>query len=702
MGVWVQLLGPIRVWRDQREIRLGPPGQRAVFALLALDAGRRVSRDDLVNTLWQDRPPAQAVNVLQTYVKNLRQALEPDRPPHSHSSLLPLVSGGYVLEIDFKSVDALRFHWLVQQVRAERASSDPARVAATAREALGLWHGRVVEDVPSLAHHPWATTLEDERWAAISALAESALTLGTGSDVAVLVQHAAAARPFDEAAQALLIRVYQAVGRRSEALATYERVRRRLSEELGVDPGPELRNLYEALLREDSTSSRPSPTPARRVVPAQLPLDVQGFVGRTAELAALDAALASLGEHSTAVGVVATWGTAGVGKTALTVQWAHRVARQFPDGQLYVNMRGFDSSGSLMTPEEAVRGFLDAFEVPAQRIPFGLPAQTALYRSLLDGKRVLVVVDNVRDVDQVRPLLPGAPGCLALVTSRNQLTGLVAAENAHPLPLDLLTPDDAKQLLVRRIGVDRVADEPDAVDQLVALCAGLPLALAIAAARAASQPRTALAALVEDIRTAYSCSYKTIGEEAARLFRLLGLHPGPDVSTRAAASLAELPADQARALLTELVRAQLITEPTAGRYSFHDLLRAYAAELVQLHDSEIERRTAIQRVLDHYMRTAHAAALLIDPHRTPTDLPSPVSGVTHEPLEDEQHAMTWFADERPVLLAVVRGAAEAGYDREIGLLAWALLDYLDRRGHWVDQVAVQRLALDSAVARRSA
>jgi tetratricopeptide (TPR) repeat protein len=457
--------------------------------------------------------------------------------------------------------------------------------------------------------------------------------------------------------------------------------------------------------------------PNRWAVPRQLPATVVGFTGRSGQLAELDALL-SAPTDAPAVVVSAIGGTAGVGKTALAVHWAHAVADRFPDGQLYVNLRGFDPCGSApVAPAEAVRGFLDAFGVPTQRIPVALDAQAGLYRSLLAGRRVLAVLDNARDVDQVRPLLPGTPGCLVVVTSRNQLTPLVAIEGAHLLTLDLLSVGEARELLARRLGAARVAAEPQAVDEIIERCARLPLALAIAAARAASHRDFPLAQIAEqlrearggldalaggdpatDVRAVFSWSYHTLSAGAAALLRQLGLHPGPDVGAHAVASVAGAPADRTRAMLAELTRAHLVAERSLGRYTLHDLLRAYAVEQAHRHDTEAERRAAQRRTFAYYLHTAHRAAGLLDPHRIHRPGPSKREpGVTPEHLDDAEQALAWFAAEHPVLLAVVGKAADLGWDGHTVHLVRSLWTFFDRRGHWHHLAATQRLALVAAV-----
>src|SRR6266511_3067878 len=403
-----RLLGPVEVWTAAGPVDVGPSRQRAVLAALLVDAGRPVTVETVIDRVWGDTPPDRVRHTLYVYVARLRKALG--------SSRLLNRSGGYVLAVDPGQVD---LHVFRSQVARARAASCPEAERATLlRRALDLWRGTPLADVPG----EWAAQVR-EGWRQ---------------------QHLEAAVSWAQAA-------LSASGRRAEALDCFARIRKRLADELGVDPGAELQALHQAILRSDAAPasvSAPAPAPS----PAQLPLDVHGFTGRAEALAQLDRTLQGSAEQPTAVVISAIAGTAGVGKTALAVHWAHRITDRFPDGQLYVNLRGFDPGGTVMHPGEAIRGFLDALQVPAQRIPSDLAAQVSLYRSLLAGKRMLVVLDNARDADQVRPLLPGAPGCLVLVTSRNQLTSLVAAEGAQPLTLDLLTEAEARQLLTRRLG----------------------------------------------------------------------------------------------------------------------------------------------------------------------------------------------------------------------------------------------------------
>jgi tetratricopeptide (TPR) repeat protein len=458
----------------------------------------------------------------------------------------------------------------------------------------------------------------------------------------------------------------------------------------------------------ESGSIRPGP-----VVPRQLPGAVGRFVGRTAELRVLTERLDSLTRPGGTVVVSAIDGTAGIGKTALAVHFARQVAERFPDGQLYVNLRGFDPSGRPMRPAEAVRGFLDAFQVPPAQVPADAQAQVSLYRSLVADKRVLVVLDNARDAAQVRPLLPGGASCLTLVTSRNQLTPLVATDGAHPLTLDLLSTEEARELLERHAGPRRLAGAAEAVDALITLCARLPLALSITAARATSRPAFPLTALVDelrdsrtrlsaldagdplaDVRAVFSWSYRNLSPAAARLFRLLGLHPGPDIGLAAVVSLAGLSEAETRPALAELTHAHLLTEHVPGRYTFHDLLRAYAADQAEEADGE-----AVPRVLSHYLHTTHAAALLLRPGGRPLHLPTPPLGCVPEDLADHRSAAAWLDTEHQVLLAAVSQAAESGHSRHAWMLAWSLAGFQERRGYWDEAKTSQLTALEAA--RRS-
>jgi tetratricopeptide (TPR) repeat protein/transcriptional regulator with XRE-family HTH domain len=453
------------------------------------------------------------------------------------------------------------------------------------------------------------------------------------------------------------------------------------------------------------------------VVPRQLPAAVADFTGRAAELQTLTGILddAARGSPGTVV-ISAIGGTAGVGKTALALHWAHQVADQFGDGQLYVNLRGFDPSGTPATPGEAVRRFLGALGIPPERIPRLEEAQADLYRSLLAGRRMLIVLDNARDEQQVRPLMPASPASLIIVTSRNQLAGLAATDGARLLGLDVLPHAEAVGLLTARVGDARAAAEPAALAEIAGLCACLPLALAVAAARAAVRPGFPLAALAADLRDAarrldaldsgdssasvravFSWSYRQLSPEAARMFRLLGLHPGPDISVPAAASLTGTTEPEAHRMLGELTHGCLIAEHVPGRYALHDLLRAYAAAQARACDSNPERAAAIGRVLDHYLHTAAHGAFTLNPGGLdPVSLGLPCPGTAPERPDGNRSVLAWFDAERLVLVAAVGLAAESGFDSHAWQLLWAMTSCLEPQGHYQELVAAGRTALAAA------
>ena len=714
MAVEFGVLGSIGADIDGRPMALGHAGQRGVLAVLLVDVNHLVTTDRLMNRIWGERPPWQARITLHSCLSRLRQVLAATR-----EAVIARQSGGYVLTpSDTATVDLHSFRRLVAQARAD----DDTRAAGLFQQALRLWRAEPFATLDT----PWINALRDtlvqERLAARLDLGDVRLLQGRHAELLPEPAARAAARPPDECLAGQLMLVLHRCGRSSEALGHFHRTRGRLDQELGIAPGPRLRNIQAAVLRQDTALAPLSGTPASTCrVPAQLPLTVASFTGRDGELAQLDGLLPATSDADAvphaAVVVSAVSGTAGVGKTALALHWAHRVREAFPDGQLFVNLRGFDPGDSITEPAEAVRGFLDALGVPPARIPNGLEAQAGLYRSLLAGRRMLVVLDNARDAEQVRPLLPGAAGCLALVTSRSQLTSLATAEGAHLLSLDLLTSAQARDLLTDRLGSHRTATEAAAVDEIVARCAGLPLALAIVAARAAAQPHFSLTALARElrevdsrldvldggdpatqVRAVLSWSYRTLSADAARLFRLLALHRGPDTALPAVAGLAGVPPARARALVTELIHGNLLTEPAPGRYTFHDLLRAYATELVTTQDSDADRVSALRRMLDHYLHTARAADALLTRGQDPIR-PAPTrSGAAGEELRDPRDALAWFAAEHPVVLAAVE-RAPAGFEAHTWQLAAAVATFLNRQGRWPALAAAHTSALNCALRR---
>jgi tetratricopeptide (TPR) repeat protein len=544
------------------------------------------------------------------------------------------------------------------------------------------------------------------------------LHLGRHADVVTELRELTAKHPLRERLHGLLMLALYRDQRQAEALAAYQQARQILVEELGTEPGAALQKLRRQVLFADPALAVPEPEPLTRPpaippVPRQLPPGTRHFVGRALELEIMTEILDASGTEAPAEVVIG--GPAGIGKTALALHWAHQSAHRFSDGQLYVDLHGFAPAGVPVSAEAAVRGFLQALGVAANKIPQDMDVRAALYRSLLADKRMLVVLDNARDEAQVRPLLPASPRSMVVITSRNQLSGLAATDGARLLSLEVLSPEEAIQLLTARVGTDRVTAQQATIADIARLCGRLPLALAIAAARAATRPALSLTAVAIELHDAdrrlevldtgdptasvkavFSWSYRQLSQESARMFRLLGLHAGPDISVRAAASLAGVVELQARRLLDELARAHLIIEHVRGRYTFHDLLHAYAADTASAYDSEAARSGAVGRILDHYLHTAHRGATLLQSAQEPIPLTPAGPGTTPEQLTDHQQALTWFDAEHAVLLAAVSLATQSGFGTHSWQLAWAMTPYLTRRGEYQERVTTQRQALAAA------
>jgi DNA-binding SARP family transcriptional activator/tetratricopeptide (TPR) repeat protein len=721
----ISVLGPLRVWRGGIVVDLGPLQQRIVLAVLAFQAGRPVGRQQMINAVWGVTPPRNAVNLVQRHVSGLRRVLEPDRPGHAPSGLLVWTDAGYLLTLPAGAVDLDVFDSQLGRARSAQDAGHLREAAEAMHSALGLWRGPVCDGLSSPYLDAQRDRLAESRISVLEERIELDLSIGAHADLIAELRDLIAEHPLRERLHGLLMLALYRAGRQADALAAFREARRQLREELGIEPAAPLQRLHQQILAADPelmttaadevTTDASAMTGPRRPLPAQLPHQIPDFTGRRAELGRLDGLAAhDSGDTGTGVVITAIAGTAGVGKTALAVHWAHQISGRFPDGQLYVNLRGFDPTGCAMKPAEAIRGFLDAFGVTRQQLPASLEAQTALYRSLLAGRRVLVLLDNAGDEDQVRPLLPGSPGCLVIVTSRNELPGLIVTEGAHPVVVDLLSAPEARQLLSRRIGDSRVLAETQAVDSIIALCARLPLALMLVAARAATHPGFRLSALAAELREAggsldafggedratnvravFSWSYQRLSVSGRRLFRLLGLHFGPDVATPAVGSLAGMPKEQVRPALAELARAHLVTERIPGRFEFHDLLRAYATEVAYTYDSDDYRYAARYRVLDHYLHTACRADELLNRHRDRPFTPADASpGVTPESLADQKQALAWFESEHAVLLTALRLAT--GFDTHIWQLAWALAPYFGYQGHWRDRRDSQNLALEAS------
>ena len=746
----MRVLGPVRLRAGDGWQVPASPQLRLVLGLMTLRIGQVVPVAELVDAIWEAEPPRSARASLQALMTRLRQLLKP-----LPGAVLTRVGDGYLLEFDQDLVDAERSRALGRAARA----ADGAAAIPLFDAALALWNGPALADAPdtervtAIRHG-----LAEERLSMLQDRLACMLACGREREAAAELPAALARHPLNERLAGMLMATWYRSGQRAEALAVFRQIRGRLVAELGVEPGAELQLLHQRILAGDvgqapgaiggrapvpanghhagtGNGQRPGPAVGRPgpadgqerggavpvlpmrpwLVPRQLPAAPAQFIDRAAELARLDELIGQTAEPGGEAQVRAVVGSPGIGKSALATVWAHRAAGHFPDGQLYVNLKGFAPAARPVLPEQAIRGFLQALGVPSAEIPESPDAQTALYRSVLAGKRVLVVLDNARDADQVRPLLPGSGRCAVLITSRARLDGLVATVGARILTLDVMSEAESRELIVRRLGAARAQAEPEAVADLARLCAGLPLGLAIVAARAAARPGFRLAALsaelaggdarldaletadtTSSVREVFSWSYRQLSQPAARMFRLLGLHPGPDITVAAAASLGATGRSQARRAVAELAGAHLLTEHVPGRFTGHDLLRAYAAELAAEGEDEVGRDLARRRLGDHYLHTAAAAGRRLCPARPAVILGAAQPGTVPEKFTNYAEALGWFSAEHQVLLAVADAAAAACDDACAWQLPALLTDYLNREGHWHDLAALGRAALAAA------
>ncbi|MDI5976944.1 BTAD domain-containing putative transcriptional regulator [Amycolatopsis magusensis] len=676
--------------------------QRALLAGLALSAGRPVSIDSLARFVWGESLPARVRGSLHTYVMRLRRLIGEDT--------VATAPDGYRLVIEPDRVDALRFLRLLDTAVEQ---PDPAAERRSLGEALALWRGTPLEGVgsPALAED-WAPLLTERYLLAVERRIDLDAAAGDDPDLAAELTELIARYPLRESLWERLVVELARTGRRAEALARYAKLRELLAEELGVEPGARLRRLHLELL--SAGTEAPAAPAVRDEVPRQLPFDVTRFTGRDAELAELDEFLAGQHERSTAIAVIE--GAAGVGKTSLAVHWSHRVRDRFPDGQLFLDLRGH-SADTPVTPDAALGRFLRAVGVAAEAIPSTVEERSAMLRSRLAGARMLMLLDNAHDADQVRPLLPGS-GNLVVVTSRSQLRGLVAREGAHRLALGSLDRRGATALLAGSVGHARLAAEPDAVAELADLCGRLPLALALAGERVSRFGGMSIAGVVEelrdqrsrldtlrdphdagtDLRAAFSWSYKALRPDAARLFRLLGLHPGVDISLPAAAVLGGRPVRETRDLLDQLASAHLLNQPRADRYQFHDLLRVYATERLEETESPAEQAECFGRLLDWYLCAAAEANSQVRPDLLTEDvvLPELVGPEVH--FADRAAATAWYIGERSTLTALVIAATRRGWSTRTWQLSWLLRGFNAERHDIDDWIVTARHAVEVAEA----
>jgi DNA-binding SARP family transcriptional activator len=736
-----RLLGPLEIQAGEDDWRgIGAPKWRSVLAALLIHAGQIVPADSLINEVWGETPPAKAGNLISIYVLRLRRLLG-----DTDSTILVTRAPGYLLRLRPGDTDAQVFEALVGEGRRAYAAGDPERAAAQLAEALALWHGSPLADVPPTPLiETEAERLADLRLDASELRLTAELACGSHAQVIPELRRLLADHSLRENLWLLLMRALDGAGRHAEALEAYGQARGVLAEELGVDPGAELRQCYAELLAKDDAltkdagdapgsisagtvtassglaSSSPAPPDARVLwpapVPAQLPADVADFTGRDDQVRHLVDLLSSAGadDESGAVRIALVAGAGGLGKTSLAVHAAHRVRGSFSDGQLYVDLLG--ATPHPLPAADVLARFLRDLGVDGREIPVDDDERAARYRTVLAGRRMLIVLDNARDAAQVRSLLPGSASCAVLVTTRSRMADLAST---RLVDLNVLDDDEALTLFTRVVGDERAAVEPEATAELLLACAGLPLAIRICAARLATRSGWTIQVMANRlrdtrrrldelrvgdlaVRASFQVSFTTLpasaqpdGIDPADAFRMLGLWDGPSISSAAAAALFGTTEDLASDALEILVDARLLESTSPDRYKFHDLLRVYSSERAVADLPEQARNAAIARLLEWYMRTADAASTAVSPDRY--DIPL-VAGGAAAPLSfsTAEEALAWYDGERVNLVAATSQAAESGLHDIAWRLPAPLFQLFSSRGNWTDGIATNRIALESA------
>jgi DNA-binding SARP family transcriptional activator/tetratricopeptide (TPR) repeat protein len=734
-----RILGPLEVWTGQDWSGIGAPKWRALLGALLLNQGQAVSTDRLIAELWGDDPPDRAANLVSVYVLRLRRVLgDPE------GRVLTTRAPGYQLLLQPGDLDAESFETLAGQGRGALAERDPRRAAAALAEALGLWRGRALADVPpSALVTAEADRLEESRLTALELRIEADVGCGLHVQLVPELRRLLSDQPLREGLWGLLIRALDGAGRHAEALAAYGQAREVISDELGVDPGPELQRLYQAMLAADvpqaaerhpavpgavqpsvplarqpadAAARRAGPGSSSRRAPAQLPADVADFTGRQAHLKLLCNTVSEARRRDNpAVAVAVVAGAPGLGKTALAIHAAHALRPEFPDGQLYVSLHG--GREQPVPPDDVLARFLRDLGVDGARVPVDAEERAAMYRTRLAERQMLIVLDDARDAAQVRPLLPGTGSCAVIVTSRHRRSDLVGS---RLIDLDVLDEAEAAELFTRIIGPERAEAEPAAVRDVLGMCAGLPLAIRIAGARLAARRGWSVRTLADRladqqrridelatgdlaVRACFQVSFDALprlvpagGVDPAHVFRMLGVWPGPSIGLRAAAALVGEPEGPVAEALEVLVDAHLLESPAPDRYAFHDLLRAYAVERAHAGEPGQVIDDAIGRVLDWYLRTADAAAGVVSPHAERVPLTPAAPGSEPLAFGTAEQALGWYELERANLVAATCEAAARGRHDVAWKLPVAAMNFFMLHGYRADWMTTHRIALSSA------
>ncbi|MFI1018897.1 BTAD domain-containing putative transcriptional regulator [Streptomyces sp. NPDC020965] len=663
------LLGPLRARRGRTELPLAGPQQQAVLAMLLLAEGQPVATEELIDGLWGADCPKAATTTVRTYVSRIRTVLEPGHRGAEGPGLLVSGASAYALRLPADSVDVTLAEQEVTAAAQARNADDPARAQVLLRRALGRWHGIPLAGLTGPFADTWRERLTQRWLTALEARVELDLAVGDAGSAVTDLASAITGHPLRESLRLLSMRALYQCGRQVEALQVFRDTRTVLIRELGIDPDPRLRELHERILRSDpdlllSPADEPGTPPRSAPPPAQLPADIADFTGRKHLVADLTERLTR--QAGTAVRICAISGIGGTGKTALAVHVAHRLRAWFPAGQLFVDLAGVTEKPAV--PRIVLGHLLHALGVPDAGMPDDLDARAALYRTMLSEQRMLVVLDNAADGEQIRRLLPGYPGCAVIVTSRARLT----AVPAHTVELDSFGPEEARDLLAAVVGGEKVRAESVAARDLVATCGHLPLAVRIAACRVLARPGTTIADCLRElsderrrldrlrtgelnVQACFRLGYEQLTPAAAGAFRLLALPDTETISLPIAAALLGLDEFDTEQVLDELINTGLLQSPRSARYRYHDLLRLFARGLRAATDPEDRATAALANLLGFLRATTYHAYRAVRPGHRIAALLNP-AGTAGVECADAQAAHDWFDRERDTVLPVLRQA----------------------------------------------